>query len=92
MNKLFMYALWCTFVVGVTPAIACAAPYDITSFDSAITIQPDGIVHVVENIEVQFNESRHGIYRDIPYVYEFTDGSKTYTTIDVQSVKDGARP
>jgi uncharacterized membrane protein len=58
----------------------------IDDFQSDIALQDSGNVRVVETIQVDFKyQSKHGIYRDIPYEYE-SDGKKTYTAIDVASV------
>ncbi len=58
----------------------------IDNFNSNIEIQKTGIVKVDETIDVDFGTlSKHGIYRDIPYVYE-QDGKKTYTEINVEGV------
>jgi len=61
----------------------------IKSIDSEIVIGKDGIVYVTENILADFSLSPgHGIYRDIPYVYQNKDGSKLYTEIYIINVKD----
>ncbi|HUQ85323.1 MAG TPA: DUF2207 domain-containing protein [Candidatus Limnocylindrales bacterium] len=58
----------------------------IDNFNSNISILETGEVKVTEIINVDFNTlSKHGIYRDIPYIYE-KDGEKTYTEIDIKSV------
>lgn len=60
----------------------------IESFFSDINIRSDGVVLISENIKVDFGTSqKHGIYRDIPYVYEDENGLRTYTDLDLQSVK-----
>jgi uncharacterized membrane protein len=57
----------------------------IDDFKSDVIIQKDGKVAVHEIITTDFSDSKHGIYRDIPYVY--TDGSKkTYTDITLGEV------
>ena len=59
----------------------------IDRFKSDISIEKSGQVSVFETIDVDFNTlSKHGIYRDIPYVYEFKDGKKNYTEISVREV------
>lgn len=68
--------------------VSAQETWNINSFDSNIAIQNDGKVHVIENISVDFQTERHGIYRDIPYVYN-TD-NKLYTAIQIQGVlRDG---
>lgn len=45
---------------------------------------------VLETIDVDFLENKHGIFRDIPYVYTDNNGKKTYTEVNVVSVlQDG---
>jgi uncharacterized membrane protein len=63
----------------------------INNFHSDITIQSDGTVRIDEAIDVDFNNlEKHGIYRDIPVVYEDNNGKKTYTKISVNLVtQDG---
>jgi len=59
----------------------------INNFQSDIAVQNSGVVRVVEVLDVDFNRLiKHGIYRDIPYVYE-SNGEKTYTEINVLSVQ-----
>lgn len=58
----------------------------INIFKSDIAIQQSGQVRVVETLEVDFGTlSKHGIYRDIPYIYE-SNGEKTYTEISVEEI------
>lgn len=58
----------------------------IDNFKSEIVLNTDGTLTVTETIVVTFNDKLHGIYRDIPVVYEKPDGSKQYTTVKVNSV------
>ncbi len=60
----------------------------IKNFHSEITINRDGTVNVREDIEYDFQYAeRHGIYRDIPYKYDY--GYKRYSIrLDVNSVTD----
>jgi len=43
--------------------------FTIDSYTSDFRLRKDWILEVVENIEVNFSESRHWIYRTIPYIY-----------------------
>lgn len=61
--------------------------WNIDTFNSQITIQQTGEVDIVETINVDFNTlSKHGIYRDIPYIYE-SQNQKTYTEIMVTEIE-----
>lgn len=58
----------------------------IENFNANIAIQQSGVVHVVETIAVDFKDQpKHGIYRDIPYLYG-SDGKQTYTQVDITNV------
>ena len=52
-----------------------ATGYNIINFDSQINLNQDSSLTIKETIEVNFLESRHGIYRVIPYIY--THNGKT---------------
>lgn len=69
------------------------AGWEITDFNTNLTIQNDGTVAVTEKVAVDFHSfPKHGIYRDIPYVYEDKNSAKTYTALAIQSVTmDGTK-
>lgn len=64
----------------------------INKFSSDITIEPTGKVSVIEVVDVDFGSTpKHGIYRDLPYVYTDDSGQKTYTKIeDITVMQDGS--
>jgi uncharacterized membrane protein len=67
---------------------ALAQYFTINDYRADITVNKDGTIDVTETIKVAFDESRHGIFREIPFKYR-TDLGKTYRTpIKVYSVKD----
>ncbi len=61
---------------------------EIKDFESEILISSDGTIRVREDIEYDFEYAeRHGIYRDIPYRYDY--GYKRYSIkLEVEDVKD----
>lgn len=62
------------------------AGWSIESFESDIAIQRTGEVLITEKINADFRTlQKHGIYRDIPYIYD-DNGVKTYTEIDIGQV------
>lgn len=74
------------FFFSASPAFAMA-DWDITNFHSDIVLQETGEVRIQEKIDVDFYDlEKHGIYRDLPIVYQDKTGKKTYTKIDVISV------
>ncbi len=62
--------------------------FTISDFSSTLHINADGTVNVREVISADFTTAKHGIYRDIPYAYQNSDGSTYYTNINIQSVTD----
>lgn len=64
--------------------------FTITKFHSDITIQGDSSFIVRETIDVKFERSRHGIYRDIPFKYRDEFGKVITTPTKVLSVTDGS--
>lgn len=64
-----------------------ATEYAITNFGSSIKLEKDSSLTVREKIEVNFLTEKHGIYRDIPYVYK-NKGKTVNANVDVISVTD----
>lgn len=84
---LFFSLVFSLFIPG---SVHAEENWVIDSFNSEINVLSDGKVKIIETINVDFGSlQKHGIYRDIPYVYTDSDGGKTYTDIDVSSVTDG---
>ena len=70
----------------VSPALA--QYFTIEKFHSDIMIQEDSSVIVKETIDVEFHQSRHGIYREIPFKYRDEFGKVITTPMRVLSVED----
>lgn len=90
--KLFRYvALSIIFLFGfmVAPQPAQAAEdWVINDFHANLTVQSTGKVLVEEQIKLNFNDlQKHGIFRDLPYVYANTEGTKTYTSLEITAVE-----
>lgn len=56
-------------LLAAVPAAADRGGFVIRHFDTQLTVKPDASVQVVERLEVDFAEPRHGIYRTIPVRY-----------------------
>ncbi len=65
---------------------ANAQHFTIEHFHSDIIINENGSVEVTETIEVVFDQSRHGIYREIPFRYVNELGDKIVMPVTVKSV------
>ncbi|MEX0616197.1 MAG: DUF2207 domain-containing protein [Candidatus Woykebacteria bacterium] len=64
----------------------------IESFSSQIEIQTSGKVKVVENIAVDFGSlQKHGIFRDVPFVYLLENGEKRYSEIEVVEISNNGQ-
>lgn len=92
MKKIFLFLsffliFFTLYAVPLPLARAQDTAWVINRFDSDSAILSSGIVDVKETIVVDFkNLEKHGIYRDIPYVYENLDGSLYYTEIHVSDI------
>ncbi|MEK7861707.1 MAG: DUF2207 domain-containing protein [Chloroflexota bacterium] len=83
------------FAVG-TPLAAGATDegWIIESFDAQIEIQSDGRLQIEERIDVDFGRlERHGIFRDIPVVYDWPQETRKQRVYELQvlSVADAQR-
>jgi hypothetical protein len=70
----------------ISPAFA--QYFTINKFHSDIMIDEDSSVLVKETIEVEFHQSRHGVYREIPFKYRDELGKVITTPTRVLSVTD----
>jgi uncharacterized membrane protein YgcG len=77
------------FALSQIAAFAATEGWEITSFNSDITISPDGTVQITETIVADFaNEEHQGIAREIPYEYNSLLSSYN-AGIEFISTKDG---
>ena len=61
----------------------------IRGYDSQITIQKDGKIHVTEKINYDFEDQyKHGIYRYIPTIKKNADGKEYQLSVNVESIAD----
>ena len=77
------------FLVLLAAVPAAAQTERIRSFDSRITVNPDGSMQVVETIAVESAgvDIVHGIYRDFPTRYSDRAGNHYSVLFDVVSVR-----
>src|SRR5207248_4484304 len=76
--------------LALLPSAALADAWSINSFDSRVSLHADGSMTVTESIEVNFGTSHHGIFRDIPVVYDYDQTNNRVLRIDVRSVTDAS--
>ncbi|MBI4097147.1 MAG: DUF2207 domain-containing protein, partial [Candidatus Levybacteria bacterium] len=81
------------FIFLFTPKSAFADEgWVIKDFHSDIAVEQTGAVYVQEHITVDFYSlQKHGIFREIPYVYE-SNGEEMYTEILAAGVSQDDRP
>lgn len=76
-------------VAAVRPALADEG-WVINSFEARIEVARDGTLQISETVLANFGGlSKHGIFRDIPVVYEFDDKLNRVYDLNVRSVTDG---
>jgi uncharacterized membrane protein len=73
-------------ILFISPAFA--QYFTINKFHSDIMINGDSSILVKETIDVEFHQSRHGIYREIPFKYRDEFGKVITTPTRVFSVTD----
>jgi uncharacterized membrane protein len=82
-----------TFFILVLNLILFGSPafaqyFTIDQFHSDVMIDEDSSTIVKETIHVEFHQSRHGIYREIPFQYRDELGKTITTPLRVLSVTD----
>jgi uncharacterized membrane protein YgcG len=85
-------ALGAALLLGlrVVPAAADEG-WTIDAFDVAIIVNQDSTMTVRETLQVDFGtQQHHGIFRDIPVVYDWDQHSNRVYHLTVNSVTDGA--
>lgn len=82
----FVFFVGIFILSGITAAYA--EDMTITKFHSDINIYEDSQINVKETIEVEFHRPRHGIYREIPYIYKDDLGGRIRTPFKVIDVTD----
>jgi hypothetical protein len=77
-----------SLILFISPVLA--QYFTINRFHSDITIYPDSSFIVKETIDVNFHQSRHGIYREIPFQYRDDFAKMIETPTEVLSVTERA--
>ncbi len=77
-----------SLILFISPVLA--QYFTINRFHSDITIYPDSSFIVKETIDVNFHQSRHGIYREIPFQYRDDFAKMIETPTEVLSVTGGS--
>ena len=63
--------------------------YNISNYDIKINVMENNVLDITETIGVDFNEARHGIYRDIPMKNKVgrVDGTTSTNRVKITDVK-----
>ncbi|MDE6567550.1 MAG: DUF2207 domain-containing protein, partial [Lachnospiraceae bacterium] len=92
MKKIHCRLLWAVLLLLLLPGNArqaeAAEAFYITNYTVTVQVSQDNVYHIQEDIGVNFTESRHGIYRDIPISYTVSreDGSSNRVHAKVSNV------
>src|SRR4030067_2397584 len=87
MRKIVFIVFFFLFTFFPKQVSAQSTGYKIDNFESAVVINQDASITVKETIEVDFNESRHGIFRVIPVTYSIK-GKTLNSRLNVLSITD----
>ena len=74
-------------MAGTVPATA-AEGWSIDTFDVVISVHADASMTVNETLQVDFSSPHHGIFRDIPVIYEWDPRHNRVYDLAVDSVTD----
>lgn len=87
MKKKFFFSIFFLLLLFPFKTFAQTESVYIEDFKSNIVVNQDGTVDITESITYVFNESRHGMYRNIPISYELEAGGIQYLDIDLVNVQ-----
>jgi uncharacterized membrane protein len=88
LSRIVGYALFLALLLTLTATPALARDWHITRFVSNIAVHQDGTMQVREHLEIDFNGTYHGIYRDIPIRYPGPNGSNYTLFLNIDRVTD----
>jgi hypothetical protein len=85
------------FLLAMLPASAVAdlGAYRISRFHTVLQVEANSDLIVEETIEVEFSESRHGIYREIPVRYTDPSGylyDYRFKVLGIEDAQGNERP
>ena len=94
-----LHRLFARALLGLALAVAALAisvgsaaadeGWVIETFDAQIAIQPDGSLEIAETLAVDFRRlKKHGIFRDVPVIYDYDETNNRVYELDVKSVTD----
>ena len=91
MSRLLACLLFLPAALLPFAAEAADTGWTITSFHADIRVMPDSSLDVVETIKVDFDSlTKHGIFRDVPFRYDYDHKHYRIYRIAVVQVSDGA--
>jgi len=76
--------------LALLAAVAQARSLEVEDLHTDVVIRADGTTEITETIQVAFRGSWHGIYRYIPYRYEYPNGLRATLHLALDAVEDGA--
>lgn len=86
---LFLLICFSAFPVSAAEEDFSSEPYYFYSYDVNVNVLENNSFEITENIHAYFNESRHGIYRNIPLVnrVERADGTLTEVRAKISDIE-----
>jgi len=89
MKRLFTLALF-GLLIGSPRFVSATEDWKITKYHSDITVNTDASIDVHETIQVNFIQSHHGIFRDLPKTATFNGKNVALPISGIQVQQDGA--
>ena len=82
-----MFVAFMVLLFLCTAGYAAATGYAIHSLSSDITVTPEGVYEIVEDIGMDFSTPLHGFYRVIPVKYRFDDPNQKDINVHVMDIR-----
>lgn len=70
MKKLFSLLFICLAIATFSPTVKAQEAFTINHFDVVLDVRENGEIYVNQTLKVTYDEPRHGLYFDIPTIYD----------------------
>lgn len=86
--KIGVLASLLVLAAGAGGASAQARALSIDRFDAEITVRPDGVLHVTETLDVRFDGSFQGVFRDLLFAHRTAEGRRARLRYRIEGATD----
>lgn len=83
-RAIIMLTVTLIVLLNITPSYASEGGYTVEGYDVHIIVTENNVLRITENIKVNFNQERHGIYREIPTRNKVVRQDGTESTVNAK--------